>query len=315
MRVSGSVLGNCWRRDLLWLCPGWAAEFASMRSAEPDPPSIETLLAQIRDARFANGLQCPRCGASGIHRWGGFAGRQRYRCNCCGRTFSDLTGTPAAYTKRLGLWPRYRDCLAASLSIRRTAAVVGIQPSTAFRWRHAWLAFVRAHDVDKVSGRIECGWVWFPYSAKGQRNLGHPPRRRGVRNRLHYTGRSVNVIVACDGYGQVITSLSDPAISSRQLEKALAGRIEGQPILCSRFGPFGACGVLARRLGAVFEQAARLPTLNDYVRRLELWLERFRGVATKYLPNYLVWHRRIDLVSRRGVVAATRPWPHGDAFG
>jgi transposase-like protein len=296
------------------MCPGQAAEFAPMLAAATSP-SIETILAEMREVRFANGRQCPRCDTDSVHRWGGFAGRQRYRCNGCSRTFSDLTGTPAAYAKKLTLWPLHSDCLAACFSVRRTAALLGIQPSTAFRWRHVWLDSLRARDVDKLSGRIECGWIWFPYSQKGQRNQRQPARRRGVRYRLHFTGRSVNVIVACDGHGRVISSLSDSMICSRQLEEALVGRIEGQPILCARSGPFGACGVLVRRLGGAFEQTAHLPALGDYVGRLKRWIERFRGVATKYLPNYLVWHRRIDLVSRHGVAAATMPWPNGDAFG
>jgi hypothetical protein len=29
-------------------------------------------------------------------------------------------------------------------------------------------------------------------------------------------------------------------------------------------------------------------------RRLLVWMERFRGVATKYLENYLAWRRMLD---------------------
>ena len=44
-----------------------------------------------------------------------------------------------------------------------------------------------------------------------------------------------------------------------------------------------------------------LPTLlgntaniNAYHNRLKSWIARFRGVATKYLSNYLGWHRMLD---------------------
>lgn len=33
---------------------------------------------------------------------------------------------------------------------------------------------------------------------------------------------------------------------------------------------------------------------NTYCNRLDNWMDRFRGVATKNIPNYLVWHRITD---------------------
>jgi transposase-like protein len=287
-----------------------------MRSAETDPPPLEALLATVRDMRFADGLRCLRCGASRVQRWGGFAGRRRYRCKACGRTFSDLTCTPAAYSKKLSLWPRHDLCLAASLSIRRAAALLGIDPSTAFRWRHIRLSSLRERDDTKVDGCIQLGWTWFPYSEKGRRNLDRPPRERGVRYRSRYHGESVNVVVACDRGGHVITAaVAGDTLGSVHLEQALAGRIVGQPIVSARAGPYSACAVFARRIGARYQRLPRLALVSDYVLRLRTWLEPFRGVATKYLSNYLIWHRRVDLIAQQGIAAALGRWPMGDAFG
>jgi hypothetical protein len=69
----------------------------------PSPEPLALLLERVRSARFSRGPACPRCRGRWIQRWGQFAGRQRYRCRGCRRTFSDLTGTPAAYVKKLGL--------------------------------------------------------------------------------------------------------------------------------------------------------------------------------------------------------------------
>jgi len=48
---------------------------------------------------------------------------------------------------------------------------------------------------------------------------------------------------------------------------------------------------------------------NAYCSRLESWMDRFHGVATKNLPKYLAWHRVIEregkgLNAKRFLVAA-----------
>lgn len=35
--------------------------------------------------------------------------------------------------------------------------------------------------------------------------------------------------------------------------------------------------------------------VNNFHNRLKKWMERFQGVATKYLDNYLYWFRWLDL--------------------
>lgn len=37
-----------------------------------------------------------------------------------------------------------------------------------------------------------------------------------------------------------------------------------------------------------------IPNVNSYHSRLKKWMERFNGVATKYLQDYLAWFRYID---------------------
>jgi hypothetical protein len=40
--------------------------------------------------------------------------------------------------------------------------------------------------------------------------------------------------------------------------------------------------------------AFHIQNVNAYDSRLKGWMFRFRGVATRYLPNYLGWHRMLD---------------------
>lgn len=55
--------------------------------------------------------------------------------------------------------------------------------------------------------------------------------------------------------------------------------------------------------------AVHINNANGYCGGLRSWLKRFRGVATKNIPNYLAWHRVLDregdeLTAKRFLAAA-----------
>ena len=292
----------------------------SARHRTLPPPALMELLGRLRHTRYSGGIQCPRCGASRVQRWGSFAGRQRFRCRGCGRTFSDLTGTPAAYSKKLGLWPRYARCMAEGLSVRRSARRTGVCPSTAFRWRHAILAPLHETGAEMLGGWIELGSVTFAYSEKGARRTRQPARRRAVSARSGFMEPRVGVTVACDRSDHVVTCMASQARpSTTDLEIALDARIWGSPTLLAAHGRYGPASVFVHRRGGCFIDV-RVPhhpsgslvhirTVRDYVFRLLDWMDRFHGVATRYLPNYLAWHCRLDRVWRDAVPRALLRWP------
>ena len=47
--------------------------------------------------------------------------------------------------------------------------------------------------------------------------------------------------------------------------------------------------------------AWHIQNVNAYHSRFKGWLQRFRGVATSYLPNYLGWYRALERNTRTGV--------------
>ena len=285
------------------------------------------ILERIRDARFADGVRCPRCRAVRIAKWGSFKGRRRYRCHSCNRTFSDLTDTPAMYTKKLELWSRYARCLADGRSVRSAARALTIAASTAFRWRHAILDTLVAQDRETLSGVVELRDLWFAYSRKGERRLAESGRTRGPRSRVMFPKRLVvRVILACDRSGGVVTDVAlTNIVTLRDLTDALLERIRPQPTLLAPQGPLGPAGRFARVLGGEFTDVRggvafrpgtlwHLRTNLAYARRLLAWIERFRGVATKYLSNYLIWHRVVDAPERNHPAAAVLRWALSSGF-
>src|SRR5690606_39114098 len=202
-RRSHTVRGNCGLPIGLWSCPVLRTILRRMDttpSRRPPPPSPELvhLLEELRTARFALGRSCPRCGCERTHRWGSFSGRQRYRCLGCRRTFSDLTATPAAYSKKLLLWRDYGQCLAEGASVRHAARRVRVHPATAFRWRHALLGtLLECEASELLAGWVELCSLTLLYSEKGaaarrarrhtaaQAHRADRPERAGRPERAH----------------------------------------------------------------------------------------------------------------------------------
>jgi transposase-like protein len=283
-----------------------------------DPHDLAELITELRLARFAGGLECPRCSSRAIQGWGSFSGRKRYMCTACGRTFSDLTGTPASYLKRVGLLRRYAASLSRCLSVRAAAAATGIHPSTAFRWRHRLIESLRTHRRETLSGEIELVTRRYPESRKGDRHLPRAARHRGPEPAKSQPA-FISVVIAVDRKLHVVTAMAaDRMVRTRDLEQSIRPNVSGNPVLVAPEGRFGPVSVLARRMGGSFRDARgrrnrhgfdRIAGARQYSAQLAAWMERFRGVATRYLGNYLAWHRALSYADRQGFGGAVLRWP------
>lgn len=276
------------------LCTGTASDASALAHA----------VELARAARAADGWRCPRCGCSRVIGWGGFAGRSRYRCYGCKRTFSDFTATPLAYTKHAGLWARYCDCLLKSSSVRRAAAVVGVTAPTAFRWRHAILAGLRRAPSAALTGRVELVHARYRYSNKGARGRGLDsgrPRRwtyePGQRQVLVLFGRD-------EAHATLAEVVGERLLSAVALKKVLVACVARGSSIVAEAGRFSPYAVACNGAGLRFRpDAAGRPgggdartacrAARELRARFEAWVERFRGVATRYLPNYLRWSRHL----------------------
>jgi transposase-like protein len=287
-------------------------EPSGMRIRHPSDPALSPppWLERLRRLRLSSDVVCPHCASERLHRWGRFSGRQRYRCLACGRTFSDFTGTPLHYLKRLDRWEAFCDLALASATIRSAAGQLELAPSTCFRWRHRWLNSLLASETTMLSGRASLGSTWIAHSEKGTRNLDRPARRRRFEG-LSGETRSIWIIMACDEQGRSFGAVAGPCRPpAAHLASLLSGRVRRGTTLLSRRGELSAEAVAARTLGLrygrerpagrsigrVRPEPARLHAL-----RWRHWMRRFKGIATRYLENYLVWFRVLDVADGQSV--------------
>lgn len=267
----------------------------------------------FRLARFGDDPSCPRCGSRRVAPWGGYNGRRRYRCAGCLRTFSDFTGTPFAYLKRIDCWPRYLACLKSGSSVRVAASIAGIHRDTAFRWRHRFLSaarrFVAARAYDESTaecrtdavavpfeGRIHIGERWLPESFKGLRTLPRPPRRSGYRGPSFQTTVAWIMVAIGERGGMTVRHVGPSRPVAEDLTRSLAPLLPGRRALVGLEGRFGAAARMATQCGhryrqIRFQRANPSNYVHMYWLGLRAWNERFRGVSTRYLRNYLFWHQ------------------------
>ena len=269
---------------------------------------LDRVLALIGQIGAAH-RRCPRCACERYHRHGQANGLQRYRCRDCGRTYNDLSGTALARLRLREKWLDYLGAVLDSTSVRVTAGQVGVHRNTAFRWRHRFLDRVKHHQPQRLNGIAEADEMFLLESQKGARKLDRPPRKRGGRAGRRGISRELDcILVARDRGGQTIDALvGRGALTVAQLERHLLPRIDRQVLLVSdsnaayrafsrKHGIAHAAGNICagERVRRSAAGAIHVQNVNAYHQRLRQWLSRFRGVASRYLPNYLGWHRTLD---------------------
>lgn len=270
------------------------------------PVASLDIVRAVRDARFSSGYACVHCHGQNVIRWGGFAGRQRYRCRSCQRTFSDLTHTAFAYSKKVATWAAYLDHVRRGMTLRYAAAALDVHVGTTFRWRHALLTALRVADSSTLSGTIELKEIAFAHSLKGSRNV-REPRQRGARQRWEWfdVARDRVLIGRARSGSLHAETVGGDVVSQDSVRRVLLPRLDGRCAFIGRMPRAGPCVAPLRAAGHDFSTASitiversyercHVRNVEAYARRLLVWLERFRGVASRYRDNYLLWHRIVD---------------------
>lgn len=268
---------------------------------------IAKMLKDIRETRFSDGLACLHCGSVSVKKNGKYRARQRYLCKDCGKTFNDMTNTPLSGSRYPHKWLKYFEMMVEGYTLPKISETLEIHISTAFYWRHKILNAVRSLGNQTLKGIVESDETFFLESDKGKKSITHRKARKrgGVATKRGISKEQICVLVAQDRNGQVISQMAGKGrIKSTDIDKVLGSFIDTSALLCSdtatNYKKFAKDKGLQHemvnmRKGIYVKKSIfHIQHVNAYHKRLKQFMERFQGVATKYLDNYLYWFRYLE---------------------
>ena len=271
---------------------------------------------------------CPHCGTGEAVKNGrDRRGLQRFVCRGqnCGQSFTAITTTWLSGMRMPDKWLDFAQCLEDQRSLTWIHQHLHISRKTGFAWRKRFLGSVAGLPADTLGGIVELDEAYFVRSFKGHRGwkTGNPPENRPPRYRgsgavkRGLSSEQVPVVTGLDNSGHIVQGVlanrTDEAISA-----VLAAQIEVRSLICSdghssypKIAEARTCEHVtierpihsqedkARGLTKGTPGALGLGRVNSYHENLKTSINRvFRGVSTKFLPNYvaLVKHLRSKLV-------------------
>ena len=161
----------------------------------------------------------------------------------------------------------------------------------------------------KLKGIVESDETYFRISFKGSKGLpaGRLPHKRGEKASKRGLSKE-QVCVACglDRQGNVLSKMSNLGkVATNDLIRVYSGRVEKQSIFCTDSEK--AYIKFAERKGYKLVQIERgkhklgiyhINHVNAFHNNLKQFIDKFRGVATKHLDNYLTWNLSNKLTNK-----------------
>lgn len=234
---------------------------------------------------YINSRECPHCGSHHVLSNGNYKGRKRYLCQDCGKSYNDLTNTPFSGIHDLNKIMKYLNCMISGDSIRKAAGIVNVSVTTSFSWRHKLLNGLNRLPSPKMKNVKEMLELEIPYSHKGQKSRPSENQRKS----------KVSALFVCDRTGKLD---SDSIAFSQREWNPLFARIseisnEHTDIIC----PTNFINIIdssKTNIKLANSKYTKPNIITQIITFWQTWMKRFRGVASKYLSNYLHWFDYLD---------------------
>ena len=256
---------------------------------------------------------CPHCGDNKYVKFGFKSNSQRYKCKSCARSFTEFTGTWMAGIHSKDKLDAYLALMMEEKSLDKIKTALSMNKKTAFDWRHKILASLSNTDTDDFTGITESDETFFLNSEKGRKVTNRESRKRGGKsNKRGISNDQVAVIVTQDRKSTLdLTVATMGRLKKVDIEKAIGNRIHPKKtILCSdahvSYKGFAIDNQLEHHsLKGTLKQRVKkgvyhIQHVNSTHNRIKKWIDnRFWGVSTKYLQQYLNWYRVKEKIKNR----------------
>ena len=261
----------------------------------------------------SNTIKCPHCSSKEISKNGHKGKTQRYICKHCKKSFVGTTNTILQSTKKsIDTWFKYLECLMNKFSLRKTSKICNINLHTAFNWRHKVLDSLQFMQSNvKLDGVVEADETFFPISFKGKHKNFKLPRvshHRGHQISIRGLSKEqVCIPCVCNLNGLSVGKISNLGKPNfKDLEHVLNNRIEnGSVFVTDSFKSYQKIAFenqlthIRIPRNKYTNGSFNIQTINYYHSELKrLVIYNFKGVATKYLNNYVVYHNFVNFAKK-----------------
>ncbi len=257
-------------------------------------------------------MTCMFCSSDRIIGYGATArGSKRFRCKECLKTFNETTGTAVSLIRDLSKFNHYLQCMLNGFSLRKCANEVGITLQTSFRWRHCILNYLEKLGVSELKNIVEVDETFLLHSEKGGKKIeGREPRKRGGKATSDgLTKEHVSIMISKDREGnQNLIVAGRGKLTKAAIHRAIGTYItKGNVIVTDmdrnlRFylndRHIEHVQLSARKKERVKDKIYHLQNVNNTHMRLKKWLEKFNGVSSYYLQNYLNLFHAFELIKQ-----------------
>lgn len=236
---------------------------------------------------------CPHCSSHQIIKYGrDNKGNQRFYCKECRKTFSVITGSLFAYTKKEAYqWYLYIESLLRGDTIKQSANIACICEYTSFVWRHKILSIIANITDDKpvLSDTVYLDEKLIDIVTPGTLAAEPKVKKRGVSEQKR------NIACAVDEHGKQIVVVSQQGrITSAELCRIFKECIPDSCTVVS--DSQRSYHKLMKELGVTWvkipskkteKDGYTLEKVNLLHSSIELFMHKYRGISDKYMRNYI----------------------------
>ncbi len=237
---------------------------------------------------------CPRCRCEHVTKAGVHNGRQVYKCKNCKYQFRETAKSLVYHMHKYPLMLDYLKCMLEGKSLRACAREVGISLPTSFKWRHKILSAIQGLEGGiNFSGITEADELLMQYSEKGRRYKSLEEKEQAMNN-VH---PNVAILVMTDREGNLLFKhTGENRVQNSHIKEELKHRVSENNLICFKPNEEFKQGVIESPSKKILVRG-KTKGLTIYsvkiaekkINNFLVWMTKFRGVATKYLQNYLMW--------------------------